>query len=67
VLLPLNHPPHLQSTTGATSPNPKLTNPSKLFPTPRTSYIRGAKSGNEKPAMVLTKAAAPVALAAYVV
>jgi hypothetical protein len=43
--------------------------PSKLFPqpTPIASYIPGAKSGNEKPIIVLTKAAAPVAEAAYVV
>jgi hypothetical protein len=36
-------------------------------PTPSTSYIFGANNGNEKPAIVRTNAAAPVALAAYVV
>ena len=44
-------------------------NPNSEFPqpTPSVSYILGANSGNEKPAIVLTKAAAPVADAAYVV
>lgn len=50
-------------------PKKRLTKPSKLLPqpTPSASYIFGANNGNEKPAIVRTNAAAPVALAAYVV
>lgn len=50
---------------GATSPNVKATNPSTELPqpTPRLLYIFGAKSGKLNPAIVLTNAAAPVALA----
>lgn len=64
-----SQPPNLQRIKGATSPRLKLIKPSKLLPqpTPSTSYILEANSGKEKPAIVLTNAAAPVALAAYVV
>lgn len=49
-------------------PNVRAMKARRLFPqpTPSLSYIAGAKSGNEKPHMVLTNAAAPVADAAYV-
>lgn len=45
--------------TNANSPFPQ--------PTPSVSYILGANSGKLNPAIVRTNAAAPVALAAYVV
>lgn len=68
VLLLLNHCPYLHSRTGAAIPSVSAMNANKLFPqpTPSLSYMAGAKSGNEKPHIVLTNAAAPVADAAYV-
>lgn len=68
VLLLLSHCPYLHNSTGAAIPRVRAIKASILFPhpTPNLSYIAGAKSGNEKPAIVLTKAAAPVAEAAYV-
>jgi hypothetical protein len=69
VLLFLNQSPHFQRQTGAKIPRTRDTKPSNEFPQPipNESYIFGANSGKLKPAMVLKNAAAPVALAAYVV
>lgn len=65
-LLLLNQTPYLHNATGATNPSVKLTNPRTEFPhpTPSTLYILGANSGKLNPAIVRTKAAAPVAEAA---
>ncbi len=67
VLLALRTWPYFQSKMGAGIPMAMEMRASRLFAHPQSSlaYIAGPKRGKLKPARVRTKAAAPLADAAY--